>query len=120
MFSTFSGQEEHHTKRRVNNQTVPGSNFITSRDTGVQSSRASGEPPGIRVSPLNPASLSPKMYLCLVSGTSTGTGRNGEGVHSKRGNCVDSGSAHYSASRPEGPKEERLGEELGDHLERWT
>ena len=60
------------------------------------------------------------MYLCLVGGTSTGTGRNGEGVHSKRGNCVDSGSAHYSASRPESPKEERLGEELGDHLERWT
>jgi len=24
MFSTFPGQEEHHTKRRLNNQTVPG------------------------------------------------------------------------------------------------
>ena len=52
-------------------------------DTGVQSSKASGEPGGIRVSSLNPASRSPTMYLCLVGGTSTGTGRNGEGVHSK-------------------------------------
>lgn len=38
--------------------------------------------------------------------------------------CILTGEiawTHHSASRPEGPKEERrLGEELGDHLERWT
>ena len=44
-------------------------------DAGVQSSRASEEPVGIRVSSLNPASLLPKMYLCLVSGTLIGTGK---------------------------------------------
>lgn len=46
--------------------------------------------------------------------------RNGKGVRSKRANAWTQGVLTHQQADQSGPKEERLGEELGDHLERWT
>ena len=90
-------------------------------DAGVQSSRASEEPVRICVSSLNPASLSPKMYLCLVSGTLIGSGKEmGKGCVLRGETAWTQGVLTSQQADQSGPKEERLGEELGDHLERWT